>query len=74
MFCGVSFFLLFWLGCLVWVGGLDGWIVGDNDLPYDKLGTANTFIVTAEKYFELLSERKIRGYLGQEKNYFSKEA
>lgn len=56
------------------MGGLDGWIVGDNDLPYDKLGTANTFIVTAEKYFELLSERKIRGYLGQEKNYFSKEA
>lgn len=26
----------------------------------------------AEKYFELLSERKIKGYLFEEKNYFSK--
>lgn len=25
-----------------------------------------------EKYFELLSERKIQGYLGQEKNVFEK--
>lgn len=28
----------------------------------------------AEKYFELLSERKVKGYLGQEKNYFEKSA
>lgn len=26
-----------------------------------------------EKYFELLNERKVKGYLGQEKNYFSKD-
>lgn len=28
----------------------------------------------AEKYFELLKERKVKGYLFQEKNYFSGEA
>lgn len=27
-----------------------------------------------EKYFELLNERKIKGYLFQEKNYFEKSA
>jgi len=27
----------------------------------------------AEKYFELLGERKVRGYLGQEKNYFTEK-
>ena len=31
---------------------------------------ANTL---AEKYFELLKERKIKGYLFQEKNYFASE-
>ncbi|KAH8429692.1 hypothetical protein N8T08_008207 [Aspergillus melleus] len=29
--------------------------------------------VLREKYFELLGERKIKGYLFQEKNYFSNE-
>lgn len=28
----------------------------------------------AEKYFELLKERKVKGYLFQEKNYFGGEA
>lgn len=26
-----------------------------------------------DKYFELLKERKVKGYLFQEKNYFEKE-
>jgi hypothetical protein len=29
--------------------------------------------VLREKYFELLGERKVRGYLGQEKNYFTEK-
>jgi hypothetical protein len=28
----------------------------------------------AEKYFELLKERKVKGYLGQEKNRFGGES
>lgn len=31
-------------------------------------------IMSAEKYFELLKERKVKGYLFQEKNYFGGEA
>lgn len=31
-------------------------------------------ILFAEKYFELIKERKVKGYLGQEKNYFSGES
>lgn len=27
-----------------------------------------------DKYFELLKDRKVKGYLGEEKNYFSKPA
>lgn len=27
----------------------------------------------ADKYFELLGERKVKGYLFQEKNYFEKQ-
>lgn len=30
-------------------------------------------LVLAEKYFELLKDRKVKGYLGQEKNYFGKD-
>jgi hypothetical protein len=29
--------------------------------------------VAVEKYFELLNERKVKGYLFQEKNYFAGE-
>lgn len=29
--------------------------------------------ISAEKYFELIKERKVKGYLGQEKNYFGGE-
>lgn len=29
-------------------------------------------VVCADKYFELISERKIKGYLFEEKNYFEK--
>lgn len=25
-----------------------------------------------DKYFELLKDRKVKGYLGEEKNYFTK--
>lgn len=32
---------------------------------------ANGAYLSAEKYFELLSERKIKGYLFEEKNYFA---
>lgn len=31
-----------------------------------------TYSQYKERYFELLSERKIKGYLFEEKNYFSK--
>lgn len=34
----------------------------------------NVLMLGLEKYFELLGERKIRGYLGEEKNYFSKSS
>ena len=30
-------------------------------------------LLVIEKYFDLIHERKIRGYLGQEKNYFASE-
>jgi hypothetical protein len=33
-----------------------------------------TYISAAEKYFELLKESKIKGYLGQEKNRFGGES
>lgn len=34
---------------------------------------ANTMRYT-EKYFELLKERRVKGYLFEEKNYYSKSA
>lgn len=29
---------------------------------------------STEKYFELIKERKVKGYLGQEKNHFGGES
>lgn len=52
-----------------------------GDCRVDWLGLGRSFgLCTAlrlltcstEKYFELLKERKVKGYLGQEKNYFEK--
>lgn len=33
-----------------------------------------TFLPFTEKYFELLKDRKVKGYLGQEKNRFGGES
>lgn len=35
-------------------------------------GTSGLIDAYIEKYFELLGERKVKGYLGMEKNYYSK--
>ncbi|GAQ06283.1 NADH-ubiquinone oxidoreductase 12 kDa subunit, mitochondrial [Aspergillus lentulus] len=38
-----------------------------------KLRANGLRLQSAEKYFELLKERKVKGYLFQEKNYFAGE-
>lgn len=37
-------------------------------------GIVLTYIFPTEKYFELLKDSKIKGYLGQEKNRFGGES
>lgn len=45
------------------------WTGTDKGISVRKWRNANG----TEKYFELIGERKIRGYLGQEKNYFTEK-
>lgn len=51
------------------------WIEGYVDWLWFRLRcVVLTYIFFAEKYFELLKESKIKGYLGQEKNRFGGES
>jgi hypothetical protein len=44
-------------------------------LHFRLIWTSYTNLLSsAEKYFELLKERKVKGYLGQEKNRFGGES